>query len=94
MARDAAAETGASKDDIDDLFGWLVAPGRAGQGSYVAKINKKGLRSLVVAGIAERSVRARWHHDDLMARGACPFGGSSLGHSVEWGVPARVCVRS
>ena len=23
--------------------------------------------------------------------GACPFGGSSLGHSVEWGVPA-VCV--
>ena len=27
-------------------------------------------------------------------RGACPFGGSSLGHSVEWGVPARVCVRS
>ena len=90
MARDAAAETGASKDDIDDLFGWLQA-----ERAKVARINKKGLRSLVVAGIAERSVRARWHHDDLMARGACPFGGSSLGHSVEWGVPAVcVCVRS
>ena len=26
-------------------------------------------------------------------RGACPFGGSSLGHSVEWGMPAvHVCV--
>ena len=26
-------------------------------------------------------------------RGACPFGGSSLGHSVEWGMPAvRMCV--
>ena len=25
--------------------------------------------------------------------GACPFGGSSLGHSVEWGMPAvRMCV--
>ena len=26
-------------------------------------------------------------------RGTCPFGGSSLGHSVEWGMPAvRMCV--
>ena len=38
------------------------------------------------------------HHDDLMARaqGDVSFraiGGSSLGHSVEWGMPAvRMCV--
>ena len=46
MARDAMAETGASKEDIDDLFGWLQA--------QRAKDQQKAY-----AGIAERSVRAR-----------------------------------
>ena len=46
MARDSAAETGATKDDIDDLFGWLQAER--------AKDQQKAY-----AGIAERSVRAR-----------------------------------
>ena len=46
MARDAMAETGASKEDIDDLFGWLQA--------QRAKDQQKAY-----AGIAERSVRTR-----------------------------------
>ena len=46
MARDSAAETGATKDDIDGLFGWLQAER--------AKDQQKAY-----AGIAERSVRAR-----------------------------------
>ena len=45
-ARDTMAETGASKDDIDDQFGWLQAAR--------AKDQQKAY-----AGIAERSVRAR-----------------------------------
>ena len=46
MARDAMAETGASKEDIDELFGWLQA--------QRAKDQQKAY-----AGITERSVRAR-----------------------------------
>ena len=42
----SAAETGATKDDIDDLFGWLQAER--------AKDQQKAY-----AGIAEHSVRAR-----------------------------------
>ena len=46
MARDSAAETGATKDDIDDLFGWLQAERSKDQ-------------QKAYAGIAERSVRAQ-----------------------------------
>ena len=46
MARDSMAETGATKGDIDDLFGWLQAERAKDQ-------------QRAYAGIAERSVRAR-----------------------------------
>ena len=46
MARDGMAETGASKDDIDDIFGWLQA-------------ERANDQQKAYAGLAERSVRAR-----------------------------------
>ena len=89
MARDAAAETGASKDDIDDLFGWLQA-----ERAKVARITTKKAYAAWSSQVLPSDLCARdgtMIDDDLMARGACPFGGSSLGHSVEWGLPAA-CV--
>ena len=46
MAREAMAETGATKQDIDDMFGWLQAERAKDQ-------------QTAYAGPAERSVRAR-----------------------------------
>jgi hypothetical protein len=48
------AETGASKDDIDNIFGWLQAE----------RTKDKQKPEKAYAGPAERSVRAT-HDDDI-----------------------------
>ena len=71
-----------------------VGPDLVGTSSAEGKrVSPQGARCLRGPSARRVSPRPVFRCPIPPTRGACPFGGSSLGHSVEWGMPAaHVCV--